>query len=99
MNMYVSNLGFQVTDEELKSLFAKFGEVTSAKVVMDRETGKSRGFGFVEMADKAAEEAMKDLDGTQLDGRSISVTKARPKTDNRSGGGGGSFSRDRGNRW
>lgn len=97
--MYVSNLGFQVTDEELKSLFAKFGEVTSAKVVMDRETGKSRGFGFVEMADKAAEEAMKDLDGTQLDGRSISVTKARPKTDNRSGGGGGSFSRDRGNRW
>ena len=93
--MYVSNLGFQVTDEELKSLFAKFGEVTSAKVVMDRETGKSRGFGFVEMADKAAEEAMKDLDGTQLDGRSISVTKARPKTDNRNG----SFSRDRGNRW
>ena len=69
MNMYVSNLGFQVTDEELKSLFAKFGEVTSAKVVMDRETGKSRGFGFVEMADKAAEEAMKDLDGTQLDHR------------------------------
>ena len=96
--MYVSNLGFQVTDEELRTLFTKYGEVSSAKVVMDRETGKSRGFGFVEMTDKAAEEAMRDLDGTQVDGRSISVTKARPKTDNRSGGG-GSFSRDRGNRW
>ena len=93
--MYVSNLGFQVTDVELKSLFAKYGEVSSAKVVMDRETGRSRGFGFVEMADKAAEEAMKDLDGTQVDGRSISVSKAKPKTDSRNG----SFSRDRGNRW
>jgi RNA recognition motif-containing protein len=95
MNMYVSNLGFQVSDEELKTLFNKFGEVTSAKVVMDRETGRSRGFGFVEMADTAAEEAMKSLDGTQVDGRAISVTKARPKTDNRNG----SFSRDKGNRW
>jgi RNA recognition motif-containing protein len=93
--MYVSNLGFQVNDEELKTLFNKFGEVTSAKVVMDRETGRSRGFGFVEMADSAAEEAMKSLDGTQVDGRAISVSKARPKTDNRNG----SFSRDKGNRW
>ena len=95
MNMYVSNLGFQVNDEELKTLFNKFGEVTSAKVVMDRETGRSRGFGFVEMADSSAEEAMKSLDGTQVDGRAISVSKARPKTDNRNG----SFSRDKGNRW
>ena len=93
--MYVSNLGFQVNDEELKTLFNKFGEVTSAKVVMDRETGRSRGFGFVEMADTAAEEAMKSLDGTQVDGRAISVSKARPKSDNRNG----SFSRDKGNRW
>lgn len=97
--MYVSNLGFQVTDQELRTLFAKYGEVTSAKVVMDRETGRSRGFGFVEMADKSAQEAMKDLSGTQVDGRAISISEARPKTDNRSGGGGGSFSRDRGNRW
>lgn len=94
--MYVSNLGFQVTDEELRSLFDKFGEVTSVKVIMDRETGRSRGFAFVEMPDKAGEEAMKELDGKQLDGRAISVTKARPKSD---GGGGGSYSRDRGNRW
>ncbi len=85
--MYVSNLGFQVTNEELKSLFSKFGEVTSAKVVMDRETGRSRGFGFVEMPDKAAEAAMRDLQGSQVDGRSISISEARPKTDNRSGGG------------
>jgi cold-inducible RNA-binding protein len=96
MNMYVSNLGFQVTDDELRSLFDKFGEVTSVKVIMDRETGRSRGFAFVEMADKAGEEAMKELDGKNLDGRAISVTKARPKSD---GGGGGSYSRDRGNRW
>ena len=93
--MYVANLGFQVTDEELKSLFDKFGEVTSAKVIMDKGTGRSRGFGFVEMADKAGEEAMKELDGRQIDGRAISVTKAKPK----SSSGGGSFSRDRGNRW
>jgi len=96
MNMYVSNLGFQVTNDELKTLFTKYGEVTSVKVVMDRETGRSRGFGFVEMSDKAAEEAMKDLDGKEVDGRSISVSKARPKSDS---GGGGSFPRDRGNRW
>ncbi len=97
--MYVSNLGFQVTDEDLKNLFARYGEVSSAKVVMDKATGRSRGFGFVEMADKEAEEAMKELEGSQVEGRTISVSKARPKTDNRSGGGGGSFSRDRGYRW
>jgi RNA recognition motif-containing protein len=89
MNLYVSNLGFQVTDDELRALFTPYGEVTSAKVVMERETGRSRGFGFVEMADKAAQEAMKDLEGKQVDGRAISVSQARPKTDNRSGGGGG----------
>jgi len=93
MNMYVSNLGFQVTNEELKSMFSKYGEVTSAKVITDRETGRSRGFAFVEMADKAAEDAMKELDGTSIEGRSISVSKARPKSDS------GSFQRDRGNRW
>ena len=92
MNLYVSNLGFQVTDEQLKSMFGKFGEVTSAKVILDKETDRSRGFAFVEMADEAAEKAMKDLDGTNADGRTISVAKAKPKPD------GGSFPRDRGNR-
>lgn len=91
--MYVSNLGFQVTGEELKSMFSKYGEVTSAKVIADRETGRSRGFAFVEMADKAAESAMKELDGTHVDGRTISVSKAKPRSDS------GSFQRDRGNRW
>jgi len=93
--MYVSNLGFGVTDEELRSMFSKYGEVTSAKVITDRETGRSRGFAFVEMADNAAENAMRELNGTQADGRTISVSQARPKSD----GGGGSFKRDRGNRW
>ena len=92
MNMYVSNLGFQVTDEELKSMFGKFGEVTSAKVILDKETDRSRGFAFVEMADEAAEKAMKDLDGSSADGRTISVSKAKPKSD------GGSFQRNRGDR-
>lgn len=91
--MYVSNLGFQVTDQELRSMFSKYGEVTSAKVISDKETGRSRGFAFVEMEDQAAEKAMKELDGTSADGRTISVSKAKPKSD------GGSFQRDRGNRW
>lgn len=91
--MYVSNLGFGVTDEELRSMFSKYGEVTSVKVITDRETGRSRGFGFVEMADNVAETAMKELDGTQVDGRTIAVSKAKPKSDS------GSFQRDRGNRW
>ena len=95
--MYVSNLGFHFKDEDLKALFAGFGEVSSAKVIMDRETGKSRGFGFVEMPDDmAAEKAMQQLEGSDIEGRAISVSKAKPKSDNRSGG---SFSRDRGSRW
>jgi len=96
--MYVSNLGFHFTDDDLRALFAGFGEVSSAKVITDRETGKSRGFGFVEMPDdKAAEKAMQQLEGSDVEGRAISVSKAKPKTDSR--GGGGSFSRDRGSRW
>jgi len=95
MNMYVSNLGFQVSDEELASLFNEFGEVTSAKVIMDRETGRSRGFAFVEMADEASEEAMKKLDGRHIDGRTISVSKAKPKASS----GSGSFGKERSNRW
>lgn len=91
--MYVSNLGFGVTEEELRSMFSKYGEVASAKVITDRETGRSRGFAFVEMPDEAAEKAMKELDGTQADGRTISVTKAKPKSES------GSNQRSRGNRW
>ncbi|AXY72990.1 RNA-binding protein [Paraflavitalea soli] len=88
MNMYVSNLGFHVSDEDLNALFAAFGEVTSAKVITDRVTGKSRGFGFVEMPQAAeAEEAIAKLSGREVEGRTISVSVAKPRSE--SGGGGG----------
>jgi len=80
MNLYVSNLGFHVSDEGLQKLFEPFGAVTSAKVINDRETGKSRGFGFVEMGSSAeANEAISKLNGKELEGRSISVSVAREK--------------------
>jgi RNA recognition motif-containing protein len=79
MNMYVSNLGFHATDEDLKKLFAQFGQVSSAKVIMDRETGRSRGFGFVEMSTEEGNEAMTKLNGKELEGRFISVVVAREK--------------------
>ena len=78
--MYVSNLGFQTTDNDLKKLFEAFGNVSSAKVITDRETGRSRGFGFVEMdSSTEAGEAMSKLNGKEVEGRSISVSVAREK--------------------
>jgi len=80
MNIYVSNLGFNVQDEDLREYFEEYGEVTSAKVIMDKFTNRSRGFGFVEMSDNnAAEKAIKELNGAVVEGRSISVTVARPR--------------------
>ena len=80
MNIYVSNLSFNVQDEDLKEFFTPYGEVTSAKVITDRETGRSRGFGFVEMADEAASnKAIAELDGATVENRSISVSVAKPK--------------------
>lgn len=80
MNIYVSNLSFNVHDEDLKSYFADYGEVTSAKVINDRETGRSRGFGFVEMPDEAAaQKAIAELDGATVDGRAIKVNVAKPR--------------------
>ena len=80
MNIYVSNLSFAVTDEDLRSYFAEYGEVSSAKVIMDKLTNRSRGFGFVEMADEAAaQKAIQELDGGMVDGRAIKVSEARPK--------------------
>lgn len=88
MNIYVSNLGFNVQDEDLKEFFTPYGEVTSAKIINDRETGKSRGFGFVEMSDDAAaKKAIAELDGGNVEGRNIKVMEAKPK-EPRSGGGG-----------
>ena len=87
MNIYVSNLGFNIQDADLKDFFTPYGEVTSAKIINDKETGKSRGFGFVEMSDDAAaKKAIAELDGGNVDGRTIKVMEARPK-ENRGGGG------------
>ena len=91
MNIYVSNLSFNVQDEDLREFFAPYGEVTSAKVINDRETGKSRGFGFVEMSDDAASKtAIAELDQATVEGRTIKVMEAKPKEDRpaRSFGGG-----------
>ncbi len=93
--LYVGNLSYETTSDDLRDAFAQYGPVTSAEVVMDRDTGRSRGFGFVEMADGAAE-AIKALDLTELQGRNITVNEARPRED-RGGGkrGGGSYGRRR----
>src|SRR3989337_99652 len=88
MNIYVSNLGFNVQDEDLKEFLTPYGEVSSAKIINDRETGKSRGFGFVEMSDdEAAKKAMAELDGATVEGRAIKVMEAKPKEDKPRGGG------------
>lgn len=90
MNIYVGNLEYKVSDNDLREIFEEFGEVTSAKVITDRETGRSKGFGFVEMADEDdANNAIEELDGAELDGRTIKVNKARPKPEGNRGGGRG----------
>ena len=82
MNLYVSNLGFSVTEKALKDLFSQHGQVSSAKVITDYNTGQSRGFAFVEMPNDAeAEKAISKLNNTDLDSRTISVVVARPKED------------------
>ena len=90
MNIYVSNLSFNIQDEDLRGFFTPYGEVTSAKVIMDKFTGKSKGFGFVEMSDDAAaKKAITELDNGVVDGRNVKVMEARPKEDRpaRSSGG------------
>src|ERR1700730_12184626 len=90
MNLFVAGLPFDVNDQELKEIFEAYGAVTSAKVILDRETGKSRGFGFVDMTDKAeGENAMKKLDGGELEGRTLSVKIAEDRKNKPGGGSGG----------
>jgi RNA recognition motif-containing protein len=101
MNIYVSNISFKSSEDDLRELFEQHGEVSSVKIIMDKETQRSRGFGFVEMPDDAAaRQAMNELNGFNLQGKDLTVNEARPKTDsprggggygNRSGGGGGGY--------
>jgi RNA recognition motif-containing protein len=82
MNLYVSNISFHTADDDLRKLFEPYGTVSSAKVISDRETGRSRGFGFVEMeSEKDAQAAMKALNNKEVEGRAMSVTVAREKTE------------------
>jgi len=84
MNIYVGNLSFNTTEDDLREAFAQYGEVESASVISDRETGRSRGFGFVEMADGSeAKAAMEALDGQVLDGRTLKINEARPRAERR----------------
>ena len=93
MNIYVSNLSFAVRDEDLRGFFTEYGEVASAKVIMDKFTNRSRGFAFVEMPDDtAAQKAIQELEGATVDGRTIKVNEARPKEKK-------STSRSFNNRW
>jgi RNA recognition motif-containing protein len=86
--IYVGNLSFSTTSEDLRQAFGEFGQVSNASVVSDRETGRSRGFAFVEM-DSGADEAIAALNGRELSGRTLTVNEARPREERRSGGGGG----------
>ena len=80
MNIYVSNLSFSVQDDDLRGFFSEYGEVSSAKVIMDKYTNRSKGFGFVEMPDDAAaQKAIAELDGGMVEGRAIKVMVAKPK--------------------
>lgn len=97
--LYVGNLSFEMTDADLTQLFEQHGQVASAQVIMDRETGRSKGFGFVEMAsDNDAQTATKALNGQMSNGRPLTVNEARPKTTGGGGGGGGRGGYGGGNR-
>ena len=90
MNIYVGNLPYSATDSSLRTAFEAHGEVDSARVINDRDTGRSKGFGFVEMPNQQeAEAAIEGLNGTDMDGRSLTVNEARPRPPRSGGGGGG----------
>ena len=95
MNIYVGNLPFTTSDADLKEIFTEYGEIQSAKVILDRETGRSRGFGFIEMSETAARKAIAELDGAEYDGKQLTVNEAKEK---RQGFGGGDRNRGGGGR-
>jgi len=89
MKIYVGNLSYEVTEEDLRLTFEQFGQVESATIIKDRDSGQSKGFGFVEMPSKAeGQSAIDDLNGKELKGRTLNVNEARPRTDSRGGKGG-----------
>jgi len=97
-NIFVGNLSFNTGEDELRQLFESYGQVDRVSILTDRDTGRSRGFGFVEMAsNEDGDKAIAALNGTQVGGRTINVNEARPKSDRPSGGGGGG-GRERGGR-
>lgn len=99
MNIYVGNLAYEVTEEDVKGAFDSFGEVHTVKVIKDEYSGRSKGFGFVEMPDNAeAQSAIDGLDGKELKGRAIKVNQARPRTESPRSGGGRGRSRQGGGR-
>ncbi len=101
MNIYISNLSYGVSDADLKDLFTEYGEVSSAKIITDRETGRSRGFGFVEMPnEEEGQKAIDELNEAEFDGKVINVNVARPREErpnnrNRGGGGRGGYGSNR----
>lgn len=97
MKLYVGNLSFNTTNQDLNDLFATIGTVESSNVIEDRETGRSRGFGFVEMSNQAdGEKAIAELNGKEVDGRSLKVNEAKPQGDRGGRGGGGGYNNNRG---
>ena len=99
MNIYISNLSYGVDDADLSTLFAEYGEIVSAKVIMDRESGRSRGFGFVELADDTlGQKSIDELNGAEYDGKVINVNVAKPREERSNGGNRGGYNRGGGNR-
>ncbi|NLX99889.1 MAG: RNA-binding protein [Rhodopirellula sp.] len=99
-SIYVGNLSFEATEDDIRQAFAAFGEVESVNMIMDRETGRSRGFAFVEMPDGAqAKEAIEKVNLAEIAGRRVTVNEARPKTDRPRRGGGGGGGGGRRGRW
>jgi len=100
MNIYVGNLSYDTTESDLEAAFAAYGTVSAARIATDRDTGRARGFGFVEMPNQQeAEAAIRGLNGSQLQGRTLTVNEARPREERRPAGNrGGGFNRQRG-RW
>ncbi len=90
MNIFVASLSYQISEADLRELFEGYGTVSSAKIITDRETGRSKGFGFVEMDDDSeGQRAIEELNGAEFNGRTLAVSVARPRTERSRGGGGG----------